>query len=254
MNRIQHQLKELWDHAEGVARQELENNHPDDFEQIDAKKVKQTIEKIDKALAGKPVDKKVKQKLNYSKKNCPENLDKYDRYEQQIGNRKSMYKTDPDATFMRMKEDHMLNGQLKPGYNRQIRTQNQYVLDYTIHQDLADTSTLQIHVDSLIETLGDTPEVHVADAGYGSERNYEYLEDKGIEAYVKYNNFHKEQTKKWKENPRRIENLHYNPEKDCYYCPMGQPMTYIGASKRKSHRGYEQSTRLYQAQSCQGCQ
>jgi transposase len=252
-NRIQRQLQELWDYAEGVARQELENNQPDDFEQIDAEKVKQTIEKIDKALAGKPVDKKVKQKLNYAKKNWPENLDKYDRYEQQIGNRKSMSKTDPDATFMRMKEDHMLNGQLKPAYNWQISTQNQYVLDYTIHQDLADTSTLQTHVDSLIEILGDTPEVFVADAGYGSEQNYEYLEEKGIEAYVKYNNFHKEQTKKWKEDPKRIENLHYNPEKDCYYCPMGQPMRFIGASKRKSHRGYEQNTRLYQAQNCQGC-
>jgi len=252
-NRIQRQLKELWEYAEGVARQELANNQPDDFDQIDAEKVRQTIEKIDKALADKPVDKKVKQKLNYAKKNWPENLDKYDRYEQQIGNRKSMSKTDPDATFMRMKEDHMLNGQLKPGYNWQISTQNQYVLDYTIHQDLADTSTLQTHVDSLIETLGGTPEVLVADAGYGSEQNYEYLENKGIEAYVKYNNFHKEQTKKWKEDPRRIENLHYNEKLDCYYCPMGQPMTYIGSAKRKSDRGYEQNTRQYKAQNCQGC-
>jgi transposase len=252
-NRIQRQLKELWEYAEGVAREELENNEPDDFEQIDAEKVKQTIDKIDKALAGKPVDKKVKQKLNYAKKNWPENLDKYDRYEQKLGDRKSLSKTDPDATFMRMKEDHMLNGQLKPGYNWQISTQNQYILDYTIHQDLADTSTLTAHVDSLLETLGDTPDVLVADAGYGSEQNYEYLESKGIEAYVKYNNFHKEQTRKWKEDPRRIENLHYNEELDCYYCPMGQPMTYIGSPKRKSHRGYEQSTRLYRAQNCQGC-
>lgn len=100
-----------------------------------------------------------------------------------------MSKTDPDATFMRMKEDYMLNGELKPGYNWQISTQNQYILDYTIHPELADTSTLPVHVDSLIETLGDTPEVLVADAGYGSEQNYEYLESKGIEAYVKYNNF-----------------------------------------------------------------
>ena len=252
-NRIQRQLKELWDYAESVARQELENNEPDDFEQINAEKVKQTIEKIDKALENKKVDKKVKQKLNYAKKNWPENLDKYDRYEKKLGNRKSLSKTDPDATFMRMKEDHMLNGQLKPGYNWQISTQNQYILDYTIHQDLADTSTLETHVDSLIETLGDTPDVLVADSGYGSEQNYEYLENKGIEAFVKYNNFHKEQTKKWKENPYRIENLHYNEELDCYYCPMGQPMTYIGSKKRKSGRGYLQSTRLYQAQNCQGC-
>lgn len=122
-NRIQRQLKELWEYAEGIAREELENNEPDNFEQIDAEKVKQTIAKINKALAEKPIDKKVKQKLNYAKKNWPENLDKYDRYEQQLGDRKSLSKTDPDATFMRMKEDHMLNGQLKPAYNWQISTQ-----------------------------------------------------------------------------------------------------------------------------------
>ncbi len=252
-NRIQRQLKELWSYAESVAREELENNEPDEFEQINAEKVKQTIEKIDKALADKPVDKKVKQKLNYAKKNWPQNLDKYDKQEKQIGNRKSMSKTDPDATFMRMKEDHMLNGQLKPGYNWQISTQNQYILDYTIHQDLADTSTLPAHVNSLVETLGDTPDTIVADAGYGSEQNYEYLENKGIEAFVKYNYFHKEQTKKWKEDPRRIENLHYNPDIDCYYCPMGQPMNFMYTRKDKTALGYEQTKKVYQAQNCKGC-
>ena len=252
-NRIQRQLKELWDYAESVARQELETNEPDDFEQIDAEKVKRTIGKIDKALENKKVDKKVKQKLNYAKKNWPEKLDKYDKQEKQLGSRKSLSKTDPDATFMRMKEDHMLNGQLKPAYNWQISTQNQYILGYTMHQDLADTSTLESHVESLEQILGDTPEVLVADAGYGSEQNYEYLEDKGIEAYVKYNNFHKEQTKKWKENPYRIENLHYNQERDCYYCPMGQSMRYVGTTKSKTRLGFQQTKRIYQAQNCVGC-
>jgi len=103
--RIQRQLKELWKYAEGIAREELENNEPDNFEQIDAEKVKQTIDRIDKALENKVVDKKVKQKLNYAKRKWPEVLDKYDRYEDQLGSRKSLSKTDPDATFMRMKED-----------------------------------------------------------------------------------------------------------------------------------------------------
>ncbi|MFC2112127.1 IS1182 family transposase [Bacteroidota bacterium] len=252
-NRIQRQLKELWQYAEGVAREELKNNEPDDFEQIDAEKVKKAIDRIDKALENKKVDKKVKQKLNYAKRKWPEVLDKYDRYEEQLGSRKSLSKTDPDATFMRMKEDHMLNGQLKPGYNWQISTQNQYILGYTIHQDLADTSTLSTHVESLEQTLGDTPKTMVADAGYGSEQNYEYLENKGIEAFVKYNNFHKEQTKKWKEDPRRIENLHYNPEQDCYYCPMGQPMNFMYTKKDKTALGYQQTKRVYQAQNCRGC-
>jgi len=251
--RIKKQLRELWSYAEQLAKEELENNEPDDFEQIDAQKVKQTIEQIDNALADKKIDKKVKQKINYARKNWPGNLDKYDQQERQIGNRKSMSKTDPDATFMRMKEDHMLNGQLKPAYNWQISTQHQFILGYTIHQRPTDTATLPSHMEGLKETLGQMPETLVADAGYGSEQNYEYLESNGVEAFVKFNNFHKEQTKKWKENPHRIENLHYNQKLDCYYCPMGQPMTFVREKINKSDIGYQQVNRLYQAQNCKGC-
>jgi transposase len=132
--RIKGQLEDLWRYAEQVAREELEHNHPESFAEIDAEKVAKTIEKIDQALSGKEVDKKVKQKLTYARKRWPESLKKYEKYEQQMGQRNSLSKTDPDATFMRMKEDHMLNGQLKPGYNWQVSTQNQYILEYTLHQ------------------------------------------------------------------------------------------------------------------------
>ena len=67
-----------------------------------AKKVSHAIEQIDKALEGKEVDKKVKQKLNYARKRWPEALDKYEKYEQQLGERSSLSRTDPGATFMRM--------------------------------------------------------------------------------------------------------------------------------------------------------
>ena len=252
-NRIKSQLKELWTYAEGVAKNELENNEPDSFEEIDAEKVSKTIEKIDKALAGKEVDKKVKQKLNYARKNWPGNLERYDQQQKQMGDRNSISKTDPDATFMRMKEDHMLNGQLKPAYNWQISTQDQYILGYTLHQTTTDTATLPVHIEELKQNLGTTPEALVADAGYGSEQNYEYLEKNKIEAYVKFNYFHKEQSQKWKEDPHRIENLHYNEEQDRYYCPMGQPMDAIGHRTRKSALGYKQINTLYQAKNCEGC-
>ncbi|MFC2080435.1 IS1182 family transposase [Bacteroidota bacterium] len=252
-DRIKSQLKELWKYAEQVAKEELEHNEPDDFEEIDAEKVSQTIEHIDKALEGKEVDKKVKQKLNYAKRNWPDNLKRYEKQEKQMGSRNSISKTDPDATFMRMKEDHMLNGQLKPGYNWQISTQDQYILGYTLHQTSTDTGTLAPHIESLKENLKEIPEVLVADAGYGSQQNYEYLENNEIEAYVKFNNFHREQTKKWKEDPYRIENLHYNEELDCYYCPMGQAMEFIGNAKHKTKLGYMQDLKRYQAKNCNGC-
>ena len=251
--RIKQQLKELWAYAESITKEELENNEPESFEEIDAEKVTQTIEQINKALVGKEVDTKTKQKLNYARKNWPDNLKKYDHQKEQMGDRNSMSKTDPDATFMRMKEDHMLNGQLKPAYNWQLSTQNQYILGYSIHQATTDTSTLPEHMDSLIQNLGVVPEVLVADAGYGSEQNYEYLENKQIEAYVKFNNFHVEQSQKWKEDPCRTENLHYNKERDCFYCPMGQEMDHVGYKTSKSALGYEQYYKQYQAKNCEGC-
>ena len=83
---------------------------------------------------------------------------KYEQQKETLGKRNSYSKTDPDATFMRMKEDHMLNGQLKPGYNWQISTENQYILGYTIHQTTNDTTTLASHMESLKENLGKMPE------------------------------------------------------------------------------------------------
>ena len=251
--RIQRQIKELWSYAEQVAKEEMGHNEPESFEKINAEKVSRTIEKIDQALAGKEIDKKVKQKLNYAKKRWPESLDQYEAYRQQLGQRNSLSKTDPDATFMRMKEDHMLNGQLKPGYNWQISTQNQYILDYTLHQNASDTTTLPVHMESLKKTLGQLPEVLVADAGYGSEENYEYLEDNHVDAYVKFNYFHKEQTKKWQNNLNKVENLYYNEEQDCFYCPMGQKMTLLRVTKEITKNGYQQTYKHYQAQNCKGC-
>jgi transposase len=251
--KIKKQLNELWSYAEQVAKEEMENNQPEDFEHIDSEKVRQTIEQIDQALSNKQVDKQIKKKLNYARKNWPEKLDRYDQQQKQMGDRNSISKTDPDATFMRMKEDHMRNSQLKPAYNFQITTQDQYILSYTLHQTPADTTTLTTHMESLEQTLGQMPEDLVADAGYGSQENYQYLEDNGVEAFVKFNYFHKEQSKKWKQDPHRIENLHYNQQQDCYYCPMGQPMTFIQEKTTTSDNGYKQKLRLYQAQRCDGC-
>ena len=251
--RIRKQLDELWAYAESMAREELENNEPDSFEKIDQESVRRTIECIDRALKGKPVDKKVKQKLEYARKNWPENLKKYEHQEKTLGKRNSYSKTDPDSTFMRMKEDHMLNGQLKPGYNWQISTENQIILGYSIHQTTNDTNTLQPHLESLKETLGKMPDVLIADAGYGSEENYKYLDENDVEAFVKYQYFHKEQSKKWKDDPYRTENLTYDENEDSYTCPMGKKMNFIGEKVRITDNGFRQVKRLYQAQDCNGC-
>lgn len=249
--RIQSQLDDLWKYAQGIAAEELKDTSPSEFDQINADQVRKTIAKIDQALGDKDVDKKVKQKLNYARKNWPENLERYEEQEKKLGSRNGMSKTDPDATFMRMKEDHMLNGQLKPAYNWQISSQDQFILNYSLHQTSTDYGTLPAHLGQYESLYGVKPSAVVADAGYGSDENYQFLQSRDIEAYIKYNTFDKEQ----KEGVKAFSNdsLHYNEILDCLYCPMGQRMDRIREKIRKTTSGYVQNIRQYQAKNCHGC-
>lgn len=154
---------------------------------------------------------------------------------------------------MRLKDDHMQNGQLKPAYNTQISTENQFITHVSIHQSPGDTTTLESHLDSFEQSYQKQSKEIVADAGYGSEENYEMLEQKEVTAYVKYSYFHKEQKRKTKNNPFLVQNLFYNVQEDFYVCPMGQRMENIGTAKRTSSNGYESQVSRYQAKRCEGC-
>ncbi len=246
--KMQQQLKQLWAYVEKVYKEEQKTPNEPDFEEISSDKIENTINQINDALKGKDIDKKVKQKLNYVKKNFPENLKKYEEQEKILKGRNSYSKTDTDATFMRMKDDHMRNGQLKPAYNVQISTNEQYITNYGLAQTTADTTTLKDLVNDHIENYKKIPENLTADAGYGSEENYTDLEEKGIEAFVKYNYFHKEQREKKKpKNPFASDSFYHNKEEDCYYCPMGQKMKRLDTIKRKTKNGFIQEITRYQA-------
>jgi len=247
------QLNELWSYTQKVAQEELGDDTPTDFTPIDPQKVEETIARIDEALKGKEVSKEVRQKLNYARKAWPENLRRYKVQEDLLDGRKSYSKTDPDATFMRMKEDYMNNGLLKPGYNLQISTNNQFILAYSLHQNTTDTITLASHLEQFKDTCGQYPEVITADAGYGSEENYRLLEEKKIEAYVKYNYFDRDQSKKAIRSPFRLENMPYDAKTDSYKCPGGREIKNIGSRNRNSDNGYTQTYRIYQATDCDGC-
>lgn len=180
-------------------------------------------------------------------------LDEYDGRLEQIGERNSMSKSDPDATFMRMKEDAMNNGQTKPGYNLQISAENQFITDYALFPNPTDTLTLIPFLNSFPDRYGHLPSIAVADSGYGSEENYRFMAEAGMEAYVKYNRFHLEQHPRYKPNPFNHDNFHYNAAEDYYVCPMGQHMTRIGTSHLKTSSGYRSENARYRAQNCNGC-
>ena len=180
-------------------------------------------------------------------------LNEYDSRLEQIGERNSMSKTDPDATFMRMKEDAMNNGQTKPGYNLQISAENQFITDFALFPNPGDTLTLIPFFNSFLDRYGHLPSVVVADAGYGSEENYRFMDEAGMQAYVKYNRFHLEQRPRHKPNPFHHDNLHYNAQEDYYVCPMGQHMIRIGTRHSETASGYICESVKYRAQNCSGC-
>ena len=248
-------LNDIWEYAQSIAKSEDSLPEPPDLSEINKESVQSTIDKLNDVLSNKPsVNKKVKAKLSYVTKNYPSNIIKYEQQEAILGERNSYSKTDPDATFMRMKEDHMNNGQLKAGYNIQISTSNQFIVNYTIHPNPTDTRTLQEHLEQHEASYGKTLKSLTADAGYGSEENYDLLAAKDIQAYVKYNMFDKKQKKSYSDKkPFSTDQLHYNREQDCYICPMGQSMACIGSFQQKTSTGYQQKIKKYQAKNCSNC-
>ena len=211
------------------------------------------------AAEPEPIEKDLKKQRREKKKQIKElenhrdKLNEYDSCLEQIGERNSMSKTDEDATFMRMKEDAMNNGQTKPGYNLQISAENQFITDFALFPNPTDTLTLIPFFNSFLGRYGHLPSVAVADSGYGSEENYRFMDEAGMEAYVKYNRFHLEQRPRYKPNPFHHDNFHYNAAEDYYVCPMGQHMARVGSSHSKTASGYRSENARYRAQNCKGC-
>ncbi|WP_255495474.1 IS1182 family transposase, partial [Dysgonomonas sp. 521] len=182
-----------------------------------------------------------------------EKLAEYDNQLQTLGDRNSYSKTDPSATFMRMKEDAMTGGQTKPGYNLQIGTENQFITDFSLFPNPTDTLTFIPFMGSFLNRYNRLPKASVADSGYGSEENYRFMEENQVDAFVKYNWFHKEQKRAFKNNAFLLDNLYYNAKDDYYVCPMGQHMSLIGKTHRKTANGYITESNRYRAERCEGC-
>jgi len=224
----------------------------------DSEALQETIERLNEKVADQVAqNKKLKKQLE---KLQTEHLPKLQAYEEQealLAGRNSYSKTDPDATFMRTKDDHLGDGQLKPCYNLQLGTEDQFIINYTVHQTPSDMAAFTDHMDDTLQVLAsiDAPRPKRAggDAGYGSEENYEYLEQNQIEAYLKYPGFHQEQKGKGHKNPFHYTHLYYNAEHDYYVCPMGQHMELQQVKEEKTKTGYPTKVHLYRAQRCEGC-
>lgn len=183
-----------------------------------------------------------------------EKQNKYDGYNSIFNGRNSFSKTDHDATFMHMKEDHMKNGQLKPGYNVQLGVEAEYIVGIDVSSERSDQLTFIPLLNRLEKNLDEKYKSVTADAGYESEENYAYLKSNKQEAYIKPSNYDKSKTKKFKNDISKRENMSYNEEANYYICAAGKKLLYKGLRKKKSKSGYESEISIYECEDCSNCE
>ena len=257
--RLQEQIRTLLLQVDDVIAQD--NAAKTEGVEFTAALLDEISEELNKSLesAPEPKTKEEKQAVRTKKKQLKElekkrnKLQEYDQHLEIMGERNSYSKTDPDATFMHMKEDAMRNGQTKPGYNLQIATENQFITDFALYANRTDTLTLPSFLESFKSRYHRYAKTVVADSGYGSEENYLFMDVHDMEAYVKYSYFHKEQRPRYTPDPFSPRSLYYNKELDFYVCPMGQHMKRIGMKRSLTSNGFVTYSVRYQAERCDGC-
>jgi len=183
--------------------------------------------------------------------------EKWLKYEGQLqvmgSDRNSYSKTDPDATFMRMKDDHMRNGQLKPGYNIQICVNSEFITGIGVYADRTDVKTFEFFMNTLIEKHGQCYEVVSADAGYESLANYRFLNSIGTASFIKPTNYEYVKTKRFKKQIGRRENMGYDETGDYYICANQRHLLFVCEHTFTPKNGVEQTNRVYRCESCEGC-
>ncbi|MGG3644332.1 transposase, partial [Bacillus gobiensis] len=199
----------------------------------------------------------IKKPLKLIREDFLPRLAKYKVQNETFGDRNSYSKTDTDATFMRMKEDPMKNGQLKPGYNVQMATENQFILFYTIHQRPTDTRCFIPHLEKLASSSLPMPKTVIADAGYGSEENYLYVigeeKEPRFQSLIPYGTYLKEQTRKARKDIKNVRNWKYDENDDCFICPNDRKVVFKKYQQKKNASGYEQSYKIYECEDCTDC-
>lgn len=178
----------------------------------------------------------------------------YEKCKSVFGGRNSFSKTDNDATFMHMKDDHMRNAQLKPGYNMQIGVEAGYVVHCQAFQNRNDVGTLkpflerwkELHPKSFFQNV-------IADSGYESEENYSYLTCEAKNIFIKPLTYEQWKKRSFKKLISKRENMTYEAEADTYICNQGRKLSAVKVYKSKTDSGYETELTEYECESCEGC-
>lgn len=192
--KVEEKIKTLLDEIDAINEAEEAEYGDKDLEELGgdgsltAEKIEKAVEQINQRLKREPENRKLSQAVKKIKQEYLPKQRKYEEQERKLQGRNSYSKTDPDATMMRMKESPL--GHPKPAYNVQFGTENQFIVGYSLHQQAGDANCLKPHLEGVKTSLGQLPQQVTADAAYGNEENYAYLEQQKIGNFLKYGTFH----------------------------------------------------------------
>jgi transposase len=255
---VKEKIKNLLSHIDQLQKEEDAEYGSHNLEELEgsitSEQIEKVVEEINQKLSKGSKSKKAASDIAKLKKEYVPKLKKYEQQKDMLDGRNSCSKTDKDATFFKMKEDHHGMSQLKPGYNVQIATEDQFILGYGIYQKAADTSVFIPFMERVKTQLKTPLKNIVTDAGYGSEENYDYVTRNKLGNYIKYNNFDYEKTKEYKKRDYISDRFVYNQVNDQYECPSGQILDFAYIKKAKTENGYRSERIVYKSRCCEGCQ
>ena len=270
--RVRKQIEELLEQIEQENAAEQAAYGEKDLEErggpgggaIHAEQLEKKIAEINQKLnaQGRPKEETRESRAALKKlsEDCLPRLEKYEQQTETLAGRSSYSKTDPDASCMRMKEDRGSEKPWpKPAYNVQLGTEEQFIVGYSVHGRAGDTACLIPHLEQLRHNLGGRlPKKIVADAAYGSEENYAYLEQHRAENFLKYNTFyqdthHYRDPEVLRTHQFRAENFRYDQESDQFICPADKRLHFQYTSRYTTDNGYVTQRRIYACQDCADC-
>jgi len=271
--RVREQIGDLLKQIEQVNADEQATYGDADLEErgeagaanLNAEQLRQRISDLNQRLqdsqasVSEPERRAAQQALRKLEQDCWPRLEKYEQQTETLAGRSSYSKTDPDASCMRMKEDRGAEKPWpKPAYNVQIGTEGQFIVGFSVHGRAGDTACLIPHLEHVRQHLGRLPRKVVADAAYGSEENYAYLEQHGAGNFLKYNTFyqdthHYRKPEVARAHQFRAEHFRYDPATDHFLCPADKPLHYVSTTHQTTDNGYKTERRIYACQDCTGC-
>jgi transposase len=261
-------IKDLLKEIERINQEEEEKYGKKDLEEmgedteISSEEIEEQIKKLNKIISQigdnpeekkkdkskKEKKKKIKKAVSQIEKKYLPKLRKYEQQERIEGSRSSYSKTDRDATFFMSKTNQFL-----PSYNIIIGTEGQLIVNYSLHQKASEADKFIPHIRKLKQTTkGKAPKRITADGAYGSEENYNYLQQESIGSYLKYPGFYQQARGRAKKKRFNRINFIYREEEDKMYCPEGRQMSLIQVEEKRTNNGYLQEIRKYKG-NCRGC-